>query len=211
MVTQFPTLDSGVTYLDDGGAPTALYRLVGSQLSETAGPAYWVDARNAARPDAIDEYTNRRSGRSLRIARAFTAFQHYELVRSLPATASQRTSLVVVPNVASLYVEDDVPEHEADAMFDATLSLLDALAEAVDVPVVVTASERTDRVEAAADRTLKAEDTRAGLRVDGPSYQTDVYWHDWGIQTTIPYWVDLFGAVDADGEQEAVDPMALGV
>jgi RecA/RadA recombinase len=211
MVTQFPTLDSGVTYLDDEGAPAALYRLVGSQLGEAAGPAYWVDARNAARPDAIDEYTSRRSGRSLRIARAFTAFQHYELVRSLPATVSPRTSLVVVPNVASLYATDDVPGHEADAMFEATLSLLDGVAEALDVPVVVTASERTDRVAAAADRTLSAAQTQAGLRVDGPSFRTDVYWHDWGIQTTIPYWVELVGAVGADGEQTAVDPVALGV
>jgi hypothetical protein len=211
MVGQFPTLDAGVQFLDDEDAPTALYRLVGSHLRDTHGPAYWLDARNAASPAAIDEHSTRRSVRSLRVARAFTGYQHYELVRGLPGRVSPRTALVVAPNVASLYQAEDIPEYEADVMFDATLELLGALADAVDVPVVVTAKTRRERVREAADRTLDADRTRAGLRVDGPSFSTDVYWDDWGFQTTIPYWVDLFGVVGMDGEELSPDTVRQGV
>ncbi|MBV0901426.1 P-loop NTPase family protein [Haloarcula salina] len=208
MNSQLPTLEPGVTFLDDGDTPAALYRLVGRHLADANGSTYWLDARNAASPDAIRRHADGRVARSVRVARAFTGYQHYELVRSLPAEVTPRTALVVVPNVASLYAEDDVPAFEAEAMFDATLELLAALADALAVPVLVTARERRDRVRDAADRTVTAQRTQAGLRVDGPSFRTDVYWHDWGFQTTIPYWVDLLGAADADAEPAPVEPAA---
>jgi len=207
---QCPTLDAGVTYLDDEGAPAALYRLVGRHLSETP-EAYWLDARNAAVPTAIREHAPGRADRSLRVARAFTGYQHYELARSLPGEVSRRTGLVVAPNVGSLYDDDDVPEHEADTMFEATLELLAGLATALDVPVVLTARTYRDRVRAAADRTIDAERTRAGLRFDGASVRTDVYWHGWGFQTTIPYWVELLGADEATPARVRTNAAALGV
>jgi hypothetical protein len=211
MDAQFPTLDAGVTYLDDEQAPAALYRLVGHHLADADGPAYWVDARNAASPPAIREHARSRLGHRLRVARAFTGFQHYELIRSLPARVSSRAALVVAPNLGSLYADDDVDDGEAGAMFDATLELLSALADAVDAPVVVTANAWDDRVQAAADRTLDAERTGAGLRVEGPSFHTSVYWDDWGYQTTIPYWVDLLGRAGDGAESTVVDPVAPGV
>jgi hypothetical protein len=149
--------------------------------------------------------------RSVRVARAFTAYQHYELVRALPGTVPRRTALVVAPNVGSLYAEDDVPDDEANLLLAATLELLGAVGRAVDAPVLVTATERRERVRAAADRTLTADRTRAGLRLDGESFRTDVYWDDWGFQTTIPYWVDLLGVAGADEEPTTVDPVAPGV
>jgi hypothetical protein len=205
---QCPTLDPGVTYLDDEGAPTALYRVVGRRLS-AATEAYWLDALNAAVPTAIREHAPGRTSRSLRVARAFTGYQHYELARSLPAAVTGRTDLVVAPNVGALYADGDVPEHEADTMVEATLALLGELADALALPVVLTATEYRDRVRSVADRTVEAERTRAGLRFDGESVRTDVYWHKWGFQTTIPYWVDLLGASESEPvwtEPEAVVP-----
>lgn len=214
MGAQFPTLDPGVTYLDDSDAPAALYRLVGETLADADGPAYWLDARNAAVPRVIRQHALGRTAESLRVARAFTGYQHYELVRALPGQVDPRTTLIVAPNLAALYAEADVPDHEADAMFEATLSLLRELADAVGVPVVVTASEATDPVRETADRVLSADRTRAGLRIDGPAFGTDLYRHAWGYQTTIPYWVDLLGRADATEEQavpRAADPAVPGV
>ena len=207
---QLPTLDPGVTYLDDDGAPAALYRVVGRALTD-ATEAYWLDARNAAVPTAIREHAPRRAIRALRVARAFTGYQHYELARSLPGEVSQRTELVVAPNVGSLYADDDLPEHEAETMVAATLELLAELAGALDIPVVLTATEYRDRVRSVADRTVAAERTRAGLRFDGESVRTDVYWHEWGFQTTIPYWVDLLGAEEVAPEWVESDAVAPGV
>jgi len=195
MDPQLPTLEEGVTLLEAEDAPAALYRLVGRHLAEADGPAYWLDARNAAVPGAIREHAPRRGARSIRVARAFTGYQHYELARELPARIDPGAALVVAPNVGALYAEDDVPEYEADAMVETTLALLGGVADTANAPVLATAPDPTyaERVAAAADRTLHAEGTRAGLRVEGPDVATDVYWHDWGFQTTIPYWVDLLG------------------
>jgi len=200
MNDQLPTLSSGLVCLDDEDAPAALYRIVGHHLAEERGPAYWIDARNRAAPAAIDRHAGEAAWRSLRVARAFTGYQHYELVRSLPGKVRPNASLVVAPNLASLYADDDVADHEADTMAAASLELLSTVAATFDVPVLVTASAApyAEAVHDAADHVLDAERTDAGLAVEGPSFRTDVYWHDWGFQTTIPYWVELFGAVAED-------------
>ena len=210
MTDQFPTLEPGVVVLDDEDAPAALYRIVGQHLAEERGPAYWIDAGNRAAPAAIDRHATAGAWRSLRVARAFTGYQHYELVRSLPGRLRPNASLVVGPNLAALYADDDVPGHEADEMAAATLTLLSEVAATFDVPVLVTASAEpyAADVRSAADRHLDAERTDAGLSIAGDSFQSDVYWHDWGFQTTIPYWVELFGAVETDTGQPARPPTA---
>jgi len=215
-VNQLPTLDPGVTYLDTD-APSALYRVAARHLDEHRGPAYWVDACNRAAPATLQDALSRQARRSLRVARAFTGYQHHELVRELPARVRPNTSLVVAPAVGALYADDDVPDYEADQLCAATLELLDAVATAVDVPVLVTASADAyvDDIRAAADHTLDATATNAGLRFEGAGFRTDVYVDRWGFQTTIPYWVDLLGvapggangfAVDEGCGTDAVDP-----
>jgi len=214
MGAQLPTLDTGLTYLDDRDAPTALYRLVGERLADADGPAYWLDARNAAVPERIRRHALGRTAETLRVARAFTGYQHYELARELPGRVSPRTSLIVAPNLAALYATDDIPEREAEAMFEATLAVLGELADALAVPVLVTAEADRERVRAAADRTIEATATRAGLRVDGPTFGTDLYRGPWGYQTTIPYWVDLLGTADPGTtieEPRIADPAIPGV
>ncbi|WP_248518163.1 hypothetical protein [Salinarchaeum laminariae] len=219
MDRQLPTLDPGVTLLETDDAPTALYRLVGRHLADattdTDGPAYWLDARNTASPATIREHAPGSATRSIRVARAFTGYQHYEFVRALPGRVAPGASLIVVPNVGALYAEDDVPESEADAMVDVTCSLLAAVANGFDVPVLITAPAPTyrEQIRAVADHTLTAERTRAGLRVEGADFQTDLYLDDWGYQTTIPYWVDLLGEATTarSAPLGAPEPTPLGV
>lgn len=200
-MNQLPTLDAGVTYLDTD-TPDALYRVVTHHLDEHRGPAYWVDACNHAAPAALYDALSRQARRSLCVARAFTGYQHHELVRELPARVRPNTSLVVAPAVTALYADDDVPDYEADRLCEATLELLDAVATAVDVPVLVTASADpyADDVRSAADHTLDARATNAGLRFEGAGFRTDVYFEGWGFQTTIPYWVDLLGVAPGAGD-----------
>ncbi|WP_435333589.1 hypothetical protein [Haloarchaeobius sp. TZWWS8] len=214
-----PTLDAGVTLLDPP-APrsTALHRLVLQTMTREPGPTYWVDARNTAvtrvladlaaggtdhgRPDRGSRVLDR-----VQIARAFTAYQHHELVRELVRLVDGRTSVVVCPNLGALYRDDDVPAGEAETMLDAAVALLSDLARAREVPVLVTAQgDAADRVAAVADRELECTRTRAGFRFEGEDFRTDVYPVDGGWQTTIPYWVELFGSVEE--RSVALDPTA---
>ncbi|WP_336037943.1 hypothetical protein [Halobacterium yunchengense] len=191
-----PELDPGVTLLDSTDRSTVA-ALVAAAVERRDGPARWVDARNHASAFALAE-----AGRTHRVldevvvARAFTAHQHHALVRQLVADARRPTSLVVAPAVDDLYRDDDLLDAEADRLRAASLSTLAALADARDVPVVVTATDR-DAVAEYVDRELDVTETAFGPRFDGDDAETTAYWTRGGWQTTIPYWVDLVGAVDA--------------
>jgi hypothetical protein len=189
-----PDLDPGVTLLhsSDRGTVAALAL---AALDDRDGPARWVDARNHASTFALSE-----AGRThcvldrVRVARAFTAHQHHALVRQLVADARRPTGLVVAPVVDDLYEDDDLLAQEADRLREATLSTLAALADARDLPVLVTASDPA-AVADYADREIDVEDTRFGPRFDAGDDETTAYWTRGGWQTTIPYWVDLVGSV----------------
>lgn len=194
-----PSLDTGVTLLT-GADRGALAALVLAELDRREGPARWVDARNHASTYALtDAARSHRVLDQVQVARAFTAHQHHALVRQLVADARRPTSLVVAPLVDDLYADDDLLDCEADRLREATLSTLDALTEACDVPVLVTASD-PEGVREHADAELEVEPTKFGPRFGGSgaenASETTAYWTRSGWQTTIPYWVDLFGAVD---------------
>jgi len=197
MESQCPTLDPGVTLVEASDESEAVHELVGRHLEATRGVTYWLDVGGTASLRAFDAHASRRACERVRVARAFTGYQHYELARSLVARARGTTALLVAPNVDALYADDDVPDYEADAMMGATLELLAAVGSAVEAPVVLTTADTAygDLVRETADHTVVGEQTRAGLRFDAPDFRTDVYWDDRGFQTTIPYWVDLVGAV----------------
>jgi len=199
-----PSLDPGLTLLDTPDArSTAIHRLALRTIRATDGRTYWLDARNTASTYALyDRAPSERALRHVRIARAFTAYQHRALVERVVNAVSQRTGCLVVPNAASLYRDDDVPDHEAEPFLDGALSALAAVATAYDIPVLVTdagpADALADVLADHAGRALRCERTGFGYRYEGEDFETTVYWDDDGWQTTIPYWVELFGAVGGD-------------
>jgi len=200
-----PSLEAGVTLLR-GGDRGAVAALVAAELRERDGLARWVDARNHASTYALSGHGDRRRLLDrVRVARAFTAHQHHALVRQLVGDARRPTSLVVAPAVDDLYGDDDLLAAEAERLREASLSTLAALADARDLPVLVTASD-PDTVVEHADQTVDVEDTRFGRRFEGEGDETTAYWTRGGWQTTIPYWVDLVGRVEPDPEYAAPHP-----
>ena len=146
----------------------------------------------------------------LRIARAFTAYQHHSLVRDVTRRAGPDASLLVAPNVAALYHDADLPEWEREDLLAASLETLAELGRVLDCPVVVTSADddRVATISERADATIECVRTREGIRLErvddaadadgGPAAVVDEtagYWHERYWQTTIPYWADLYGAV----------------
>ena len=197
-----PSLEAGVTHLDSPGPrSTALHRLVVDELVGRDGLVYWLDARNVAASYALYELApHRRALDSVRVARAFTAYQHHTLARRLVHAVDARTAMLVAPNVASLYRDDDVPAYEREDLYAAAVTLLAELGKTHDIPVVVTtdvSGAALPPVVADAATHLSCERTRMGLRYAGADVETQVYVEDGFWQTTIPYWVELFGAAGA--------------
>lgn len=138
---------------------------------------------------------------SLRIARAFTAYQHHRLVRTLTRNVTPRTSFVVAPAIADPYRDDDIPEPEDRQFLEAALALLDQVGTTFEIPVIVSTVADEDLaalVQDYAAQDIDCERTQFGYHFATDEYETRVYWGNGFFQTTIPYWVDLFGAVGED-------------
>jgi hypothetical protein len=206
-----PTLDPGLTlFRPPGPRSTAVHRVALATLADTEGLAYWVDARSVASTYTLyDIVDSTRRLRRLRIARAFTAYQHHSLGKQVVQRVDGRTGLIVAPNVAAPYRNEDVPRYRRERMLDSTVRALAALADAREIATLVSVPADRDPGPVAdhADRELRCERTDLGYRFDGPGVETTVYWQDGYWQTTIPYWVELFGAVgDCPGAPATDDP-----
>jgi hypothetical protein len=131
-----PALEPGVTLLR--GGPAALHRVVVAELARGRTAALWVDPGRAVSTHALYELApSKRPLAGLRVARAFTAYQHHALVRELVSRASSRTQLVVLPGVGQLYRDDDVPDYEREALFEAAVSVGAELAASLTIPVLL--------------------------------------------------------------------------
>ncbi|MBX0285983.1 hypothetical protein [Haloarcula salinisoli] len=206
-----PPLDAGLVFVEQPDR-AALQRLV--RGAEREGETLWVDAGGVAETyGLLDEGANRRELRGIRIARAFQAHQHHQLVRDLVGEASARTALVVAPNLAALYEAADGPSTETERLFDGSLALLADLADALDVPVLVSAPHGTDAHRAAirerAADVIECRRTSQGYAFETDEFETTAYWHRGWWQTTIPYWVDLYGAVDGEPAAAETAPATL--
>lgn len=203
---QLPTLEPGVTHLTvPGPRSTALHQVALHNAATWTGPVYWVDARNTASTYTLHALApDERVVSRLRIARAFTAYQHVSLVERVINRVTPRAGGIILPNLPSLYRDDDVLDHEADAFIGSVADALAVVADAYDIPVLVTdttADDFADTLATRADRQLQCERTGMGYRFEGADIETTVYWQDGAWQTTIPYWVELVGAV---GDRPAI-------
>ncbi|ELY42850.1 hypothetical protein [Natronorubrum tibetense] len=214
--------EPGLTLLEvPSPRSTIPHRLVGARLTEPAAEsdsetnpmAYWIDARNTAATQVLyDCVPNDRALEPLRIARAFTAYQHHSLIRRVTRRVGPETELIVAPNVASLYHDADLPDWEREDLLAASLETLAELGRVLSCPVVVTSADdgRAATVAEYAAATIECVRTREGIRLersdeeptdDGETGaaidETAGYWHGTHWQTTIPYWVDLYGSASA--------------
>ncbi|MFW6153199.1 MAG: hypothetical protein ACOC42_02445, partial [Halobacteriota archaeon] len=194
----------GLTYLDaDDPRTGAIHRLVEHALVELDGGVLWVDARNVATTYRFtDGPVQHRALSTIEVARAFTAYQHHTLVHEAVDRLDDRHALVVAPCLGSLYADDDVPVAEAERLFDDVLDALDRLADERAVTVLVTTATApfAERVASRAAHTVSVTQTDLGVAFETDAFQTTVYHGPGYWQTTIPYWIELFGRIDPMAE-----------
>ena len=187
------TLAPGVTHVTNvAPRSNALHRLTLAHLRETSGRVFWIDARDTATtyPFYAAPSTDHLLS-SIRIARAWTAYQHHTLIRQLVDRVSPRTCLVVLPNIYSLYTDDDLDQTESEHLVRSSLTTIAALASTYDLPVVLSAPTADATTLAPfVDYELIGESTTTSAT---PIAATTGL-HGW--QTTLPYWADVAGTRD---------------
>jgi hypothetical protein len=206
-----PDLEPGLNLLWAPPRSTALHHVALSALHEVDGLGIWIDARDTASTSVLHDLATPLTLDRLRIARSWTAYQHHELVRQLPGVIDAKTDLLVLPAVASLYEDDDVPSPEDRQYLSSTLAILEELAKALDLSILMStpvSGEFPSLVQDHADYEIEFEPTPLGYRFEAEDFETTVYWGDGWWQTTIPYWVELLGAV---GEQPAMTAYEAGL
>lgn len=219
-VPTFPELDPGLTLLEtDGRAAGALQSLALDHLLLDDGGAVWVDANgNAATTSLAKVAPSRRVLDRIRVARAFTAFQHYGLLEDVEDPMTPATSLLVAPAVDWFYGTDDLRDGEGEAMLAGALDRLETVATRHDVPVLVSrtgAGGLGERVAARCDRTLECVHTEFGPRFSGEAFETLVFECPGGVQTTLAFWRRVLerrhaAAADAAGAADSREVAQVG-
>lgn len=207
---ELPELKPGVRLLSvegDDRATGPLHSVVLDYLLMNDGNAVWVDVGGHAVSQSLASLAP--SGRTLdriQVARGFTAYQHYELVRQLPEQVDENTSLVVCPDFDRFYRETETYADEGEDLFLRAIATVASVADEYDVPVLVTRSARdsfSEPLAAAADETIRCEQTKFGPRFVGAEFETLVYpMEDGMVQTTLAFWRRVLdarvSAVDAE-------------
>lgn len=193
LTPQLPELDAGLVLLD-GAVERAVHALAVDHVLQSGGDACWIDPGTNAQTDPLVELapTDRILDR-ITVARGFTAFQHLELLRSLPEICTADTELVVVPAIDRYYRDDGLLADEGREMLLSGIAALAGIARERAIPVVFTRAatdEFSQPVTAAADRTIACEQTPFGPRFRTDEEETLVYPVDGGrwVQTTISFW-----------------------
>lgn len=193
-VPVLPELEPGIQLLEfDADCTGAFHSLVIDELLTADTPGYWIDAGGHARTARLRELApSDRVLERLQVARGFTPYQHYTLVKTLPSTLSRPPSLVVCPDLDRLYRDGDIDDELASDALVRELAVLARVAREYEIPVLLTrarADEFSDPIETAATRTITCSATRFGPRFTGDDVETLVYPDRHGtVQTTLAFW-----------------------
>lgn len=218
---RLPSLPSGIVRVDlpeprsVGFHHLVVDALVGGN-DDGGGPVHWIDARNNASTYVLaDLAPHDRALSRVRVARAFTAHQHYALVTALPGRVTPATDLLVLPCLGALYADDDLRSGEDDLLLSGAVDVLVALARRYDCTVLCSTgavpAAIADPIAAAADATVRCRETREGFRYVAEGFETEVYAGPGYRQTTLPYWVRALGDLaaaesSADAAPETTNP-----
>lgn len=215
-VPDLPTLDEGVYRLETSDRTAGpLHSLVLDHLLVGGGTACWVDAGGHAQTGALARLApTRRFLDRVRVARGFTAFQHYSLVDGLADQLTDETALVVVPALDRCYRTGDLGRGEPGRLLAGVADRLADLAVTHELPVLVTldrADELARPVSDIVDHELACEQTQFGPRFVGDGFETLVYDDGRGVQTTLAFWERVVQArYDAASATAASEVTARG-
>ncbi|ODR83383.1 hypothetical protein BG842_09700 [Haladaptatus sp. W1] len=191
---ELPALDTGVTLLEtDARSTCALQSLVLDQVLLDGGSAVWVDAHGHGSTHTLSRIApSMRVLDRIRIARAFTPWQHQSLCQDLAPELTDETAVVVLPAFDWFYRSDDLPRGDGERLLSVGLDIISELEETFDIPVLITQHEDDGLaapIRACADHVIRCEQTPHGPRFSGDEYETLVYPLENGmVQTTFAFW-----------------------
>lgn len=187
-----PNLVKGINLIRKPQNLPAFQALVAKELDGKNGSAVWIDAKNESSTYAISSIGSQELLEKVHIGRAFTPFQHNNLIQDLENFINEDTEVLVLPNVTFLYEDGQANEWEAKELFESTWSKIKEIQEVHNLKVLTSlpADHSTfDHIlELGKDNEIEVRPTDSGLKYDSESYEHLVYHDSGSLQTTIPFW-----------------------
>ena len=203
-VPELPTLTPGLRLLErvetEGRSRSVpvLHALVLDHLLLNDGAVQWIDVQGHATATPLAHLApSTRLLDRIHVARAFTPYQHAQLVDDLAVRIDANTSLIVCP-MFDHYYREECRDPDGHDLFLRGLATIGRFAREYDVSVVLTRSVQDNfsqpLVEAAAE-CLSYERTAFGPRFQGEAFETFVYPVSHGmVQTTLAFWKQVLQA-----------------
>lgn len=187
-----PELVKGINLIRKPENLPVFQALVAKELEGKNSSAVWIDAKNESSTYAISSIGSQELLEKVHIGRAFTPFQHNELIRGLEEFIMEDTEVLVLPNVTFLYEDGQANEWEAKELFESAWSKIKEFQRNHDLKVITSlpaeCSTFNHILEVEKDNEIEVKPTDSGLKYDSKSYEHLVYHDSGSLQTTIPFW-----------------------
>lgn len=187
----FPQLEKGLNLLDKPEKVPILQVLTAREIEGSNREAVWIDVKNQSSTYALASVSEGVMEK-VRIGRAFTVFQHHNLINRLEQFISPKTRLLVLPNFSYLYLEGNENRWSSRELFEESMQKVKEIQQEKDLKVLLTLPEERSelcfKVQNFADKHIKAKRTARGIKYSSENFETLFYRDGKAFQTTIPYW-----------------------
>lgn len=189
---RLPTLQKGINILRTSeNRSHAIHSLAINHLLLFGGDAVWIDSGNLCSSELVSRLSPVETMlERIKVARAFTAYQHFSLVETVSRSIDSRTNLIVVPLADLFYQKDPLNRKEGFKLLSRTMQNIRNVSSRYGIPVLLTESKESvfDTVSRYGENTIKCENTRMGLKFSSNSFKTLTYSGPGYLQTTLRLW-----------------------
>ncbi|WP_414837413.1 hypothetical protein ACK3SF_04020 [Candidatus Nanosalina sp. VS9-1] len=186
-----PDIVTGINHVKKARELPIFQAFLSSELQGSNAKAVWIDTGNEASTYSLSALGNPQLLEQVEIGRAFTVFQHHNLIHQLDEFIGENTDILVLPNFDELYLDGQVKEWEAEELFKESWKKIREIQEEKELKVLISSSGNSKMshiLEADSDNKIEVDSTSSGLKYSSENYQQMMYKEQGSLQTTLPYW-----------------------
>lgn len=192
IVQSQPRLEPGISLVEKPEGLPGFQALLSTELAANREKAVWIDSKNEASTYALKASGNEDIMRRTKIGRAFTPFQHNELVARIEEILSEDVEVLILPKIEVLYEDGQVKEWEAQELFQHAWNTVKEATERYELKTLVSTVKGPHklyrRVEAECSTRIQIEATQHGWKYDKDDFEQMAYQDQGHMQTTVPLW-----------------------
>lgn len=187
-----PQLEEGVNLLEKPENLPVFQKLVASELEGKDAEAVWIDTKNESSTYALSAHGGSQIMDKVKIGRAFTPFQHHQLIQDLEKSINKKTQVLMLPNITSLYASGQISDWEAEEMLRETWNKIQEIRKKYKLKILVSIGEKSSTLTSIVLEDIKTEisveKTVEGLKYSSDDFSQAAYQEGSVAQTTFSFW-----------------------